>query len=109
MSENKYDIGLIVNSLEKVFPWIDKIETTTKVVGYGSSFNQENKMKSGVVDVVRIHFYYENPIYKQKTKNGPKEVKKEITNFLERYFNINVYTYGAPLELMFFEIGPRMI
>ena len=107
--EDRYDINVIVKSLEKMFPWIDKIETTTKSVAYGSSFDEQGKMKTGIKDVIRIYFYYENPVYIQKSKNGSREIKKEIINFLKNYLSIDIEKYGVPLDLLFFVITPMAI
>ena len=107
--EDRYDINVIVKSLEKMFPWIDKIETTTESVAYGSSFDEQGKMKTGIKDVIRIYFYYENPVYIQKSKNGSREIKKEIINFLKNYLSIDIEKYGVPLDLLFFVITPMAI
>jgi hypothetical protein len=107
--EERYNINMIVKSLEKMFPWIDKIETTTQSVAYGSSFDEQGKMKTGIKDVIRIYFYYENPVYVQKSKNGSREIKKEIINFLKKYLSIDIEKYGVPLDLLFFEITPMVI
>jgi hypothetical protein len=107
--EERYDINKIISALEKMFPWVDKIETTTRNVSYGSSRDEKGNMKTGVEDVIRIYFYYENPVYIQKSKNGSKEIKQEIIGFLKNYFNIDIFKYGVPLDLMFFEITPQAI
>lgn len=106
--EERYNINMIVKSLEKMFPWIDKIEITTQNVSY-ASYDEQGKMKKGIQDVINIYFYYENPVYRQKSKNGSTEIKKEIINFLKNYLTIDIQKFGVPLDLLFFEIAPIVI
>lgn len=106
--KDKYDLGFLISTLEKIYPWIDKIETDTKKVWLASDADYLEK-GSQTVDVIKLYFNYDNPKYielRGKSISG-KQVKQTFYDFLRKYIGVDVNRYGSPVDLEFYEVGPK--
>ena len=109
MEEKKdINIDLILKSLKRAFPWIDDIKTREKRVHYASN---ELSGQNAIVTVIELYFNYDNPEYDKMLSGSLSKVKfkNQFYDFLDKYFNIDLRHYGSPIDLDFYEVGPRII
>lgn len=109
MMNNDYNLELLITMMEKAFPWVDKIETDKKKVWMASSHRGFKPGDELTKDIIKLHFNYDNPKYLElrgKSISG-KQVKQSFYDFLSRYLNMNSMAYGSPVELEFYEVGPK--
>lgn len=107
MEEKKdININIILESLKKVFPWIDDIKTKEKKVHYASN---ELIGQSATVTIIELYFNYNNPEYDKiiSGRHSKVKFKNQFYDFLGRYFNVDPRRYGSPIDLDFFEVSPR--
>jgi hypothetical protein len=104
--KERVDLDFFINTLYKVFPWIDDIKTREKKVYYASN---ELAGKEAIVDVIQLYFNYDNPEYiKNRGKSlAGKELKNKFYDFLGRYFDNDPRKYASLIDLEFFEVGPK--
>lgn len=104
--KERVDLDLLINTLNKVYPWIDDIKTREKKVYFASN---ELAGENASVDVIQLYFNYDNPEYIKNKGRGSagKELKNKFYDFLGRYFNNDPRKYGSLIDLEFFEVGPK--
>lgn len=113
--KSNYDKDFLISMLESQYPWIDKIETATKKVSFASAHNDIKPGDSMDRTIIKLYFNYDNPDYIKLIGKGassfysPKHVKQEFYDFLRKYIGVDVMAYGSPVELEFYEIGPKKI
>lgn len=106
---NNLDLNTVINFMEKRFPWIDKIDTEVKKVWLASSYKGSEPGTRLDVDVIKLYFNYDNPKYIEKRGNSISgaKFKKEFYDFLKNVLNTDVMEYGSPIDLKFYEVGPK--